>query len=79
VEPDYLPDSEVFFFQLCLYAMKNLHLGRMYIPPRGGVHRGGYPLFEVQGQEGVRGKISRRITFLVNVYSNFIVKLGHSL
>jgi hypothetical protein len=25
VEPDYLPDSEVFYFQPCLYPMKYLH------------------------------------------------------
>jgi hypothetical protein len=25
VEPDYLPDLEVFYFQLCLYPMKYLH------------------------------------------------------
>jgi hypothetical protein len=29
VEPDYLPDSEVFVFQLCLYPMKTLHPRRM--------------------------------------------------
>jgi hypothetical protein len=36
VEPDYLPDSEVFYFQLCLYPMKYLHPRS----PCGGVQRG---------------------------------------
>jgi hypothetical protein len=43
VEPDYLPDSEVFYFQPCLYPMKYLHLRSMYTLPRGGVQRGGTP------------------------------------
>jgi hypothetical protein len=43
VEPDYLPDSEVFYFQLCLYPMKYLHPRSMYTLPRGGVQRGGTP------------------------------------
>jgi hypothetical protein len=43
VEPDYLPDSEVFYFQLCLYPMKYLHPISMYTFPRGGVQRGGTP------------------------------------
>jgi hypothetical protein len=37
VEPDYLPDSEVFYFQPCLYPMKYLHPRSMYTLPRGGV------------------------------------------
>jgi hypothetical protein len=44
VEPDYLPDSEVFYFQLCLYPMKYLHPISMYTLPRGGVQRGVPPL-----------------------------------
>jgi hypothetical protein len=43
VELDYLPDSEVFYFQPCLYPMKYLHPRSMYTLPRGGVHRGGTP------------------------------------
>jgi hypothetical protein len=43
VEPDYLPDLEVFYFQLCLYPMKYLHPRSMYTLPRGGVQRGGTP------------------------------------
>ena len=43
VEPDYLPDLEVFYFQPCLYPMKYLHPRSMYTLPRGGVHRGGSP------------------------------------
>jgi hypothetical protein len=43
VEPDYLPDSEVFYFQPCLYPMKYLHPRSMYTLPRGGVKRGGTP------------------------------------
>jgi hypothetical protein len=43
VEPDYLPDLEVFYFQSCLYPMKYLHPISMYTLPRGGVQRGGFP------------------------------------
>jgi hypothetical protein len=43
VEPDYLLDSEVFYFQPCLYPMKYLHPRSMYTLPRGGVQRGGTP------------------------------------
>jgi hypothetical protein len=43
VEPDYLPDSEVFYFQPCLYPMKYLHPRSMYTLPREGVKRGGTP------------------------------------
>jgi hypothetical protein len=43
VELDYLPDSEVFCFQPCLYPMKYLHPRSMYTLPRGGVQRGGTP------------------------------------
>jgi hypothetical protein len=43
VEPDYLPDSEVFYFQPCLYPMKYLHPRSMYTLPCGGVQRGGTP------------------------------------
>jgi hypothetical protein len=43
VEPDYLPYSEVFYFQPCLYPMKYLHPRSMYTLPRGGVQRGGTP------------------------------------
>jgi hypothetical protein len=41
VDPNYLRDSEVFYFQLCLYPMKYLHPRSMYTLPRGGVQRGG--------------------------------------
>jgi hypothetical protein len=44
VELDYLPDSEVFYFQPCLYPMKYLHPRSMYTLPRGGVQRGVPPL-----------------------------------
>jgi hypothetical protein len=43
VEPDYLPNLEVFYFQLCLYPMKYLHPKSMYTLPHEGVHRGGSP------------------------------------
>jgi hypothetical protein len=43
VEPNYLPDSEVFYFQPCLYPMKYLHPRSMYTLPCGGVQRGGTP------------------------------------
>ena len=40
MEPDYLPDLEVFIFQPCLYPMKSLHPGRLYTPPHKGVQGG---------------------------------------
>jgi hypothetical protein len=43
LELDYLPDSEVFYFQPCLYPMKYLHPRSMYTLPHGGVQRGGTP------------------------------------
>jgi hypothetical protein len=43
VEPDYLHDLEVFYFQSCLYPMKYLHPRIMYTLPRRGVQRGGTP------------------------------------
>jgi hypothetical protein len=43
VELEYLPDLEVFYFQLCLYPMKYLHPRSMYTLPRGGVQMGGTP------------------------------------
>jgi hypothetical protein len=59
VEPDYLPDLEVFYFQPCLYPMKYLHPRSMYTLPRGGVQRGGTPsagsggaIWGVWGQAG---------------------------
>jgi hypothetical protein len=92
VEPDYLPDSEVFYFQSCLYPMKYLHLISMYTLPRGGVQRGGTPSAGSGGlsprlgglgargpQRGFEGRSPRRKNCLVNVYCNFIVNLDHSL
>jgi hypothetical protein len=52
VEPDYLPDLEVFYFQPCLYPMKYLHPRSMYTLPRGGVQRGGTPSAGSEGQAG---------------------------
>jgi hypothetical protein len=52
VEPDYLPDSEVFYFQPCLYPMKYLHPRSMYTLPRGGVQRGVPPLQGLGGPPG---------------------------
>ena len=49
VEPNYLPDSEVFYFQPCLYPMKYLHTRSMYTLPRGGVQRGGTPFARFEG------------------------------
>ena len=43
MEPNYLPDLEVFYFQTCLYPMKYLHPISMYTLPLGGVQRGGTP------------------------------------
>jgi hypothetical protein len=60
VEPDYLPDSEVFYFQPCLYPMKYLHPRSMYTLPCGGVQRGGTPSAGSEGAiplaGGSRGK-----------------------
>jgi hypothetical protein len=58
VEPDYLPDSEVFYFQPCLYPMKYLHPRSMYTLPRGGVQRGGTPsagaILGASGPQGLK-------------------------
>ena len=43
MEPAYLPDSEVFYFQPCLYPMKYLHPRSMYTLPCRGVQRGSTP------------------------------------
>jgi hypothetical protein len=43
VDPDYLPDLEVFYFHPCLNPMKYLHPRSMYTLPREGVQRGGTP------------------------------------
>jgi len=43
VEPNYLPDLEVFYWQPCLYPMNYLHPRSMCTFPRGGVKRGGIP------------------------------------
>jgi hypothetical protein len=92
VEPDYLPDLEVFYFQPCLYPMKYLHPRSMYTLPRGEC-RGGVPPLRGPGgyppswgvwgqagpQRGFRGRSPRSKNFLVKVYCNFIVNLDHSL
>jgi hypothetical protein len=57
VDPDYLPDSEVFCCQLRLYPMKYLHARSMYTLPRGGVQRGVTPSVGFEG-ESPEGKIS---------------------
>jgi hypothetical protein len=91
VEPDYLPDSEVFYFQPCLYPMKYLHPRSMYTLPRGGVQRGGTPSagsgglspwlggLGASGPPAGFGGSPRRKNCLVNVYCNFIVNLDRSL
>jgi hypothetical protein len=57
VEPDYLPDSEVFFFQPCLYPLKSLHPRGMYTLPHGGVKRGGTPSAgSIPSARGFRGE-----------------------
>jgi hypothetical protein len=73
VELDYLLDSEVFVFSLCLYPMNTLHPRRMYTPPCGGV-QGGLPPLQGPGKAGPQRK-----NCLVNVYCNFIVNLDRSL
>jgi hypothetical protein len=89
VEPDYLPDSEVFYFQPCLYPMKYLHPKSMYTLPHGGVQRGGTPsagsgglsprLGGLGASKRGSGRSPRRKNCLVNVYCNFIVNLDRSL
>jgi hypothetical protein len=82
VEPDYLPDAEVLFFQPCPYPMKYLHPRSMYTLPHGGVQRGGTPSAGSGGKRapaGVRGRSPRSKNFLIKVYCNFIVNLDHSL
>jgi hypothetical protein len=84
VEPDYLPDLEVFYFQACLYPMKYLHPKIMYTLPCRGVHRGGTPsagsggaIPLARGSGGKRAPRSKNC--LVKVYCNFIVNLDRSL
>jgi hypothetical protein len=93
VEPDYLPDLEVFYFQPCLYAMKYLHPRSMYTLPRRGVQRGGTPSAGSGGDipprmgglgaseplAGIRGQSPRSKNYLVKLYCNFIVNLDRSL
>jgi hypothetical protein len=82
VEPDYLPDLEVFYFQPCLYPMKYLHPRSMYTLPHGGVQRGGTPSAGLGASGppvGVRGRSPRSKNCLVKVYCNFIVNLDRSL
>jgi hypothetical protein len=86
VEPDYLPDLEVFYFQSCLYPMKYLHPRSMYTLPRRGVQRGGTPFAGSEGaippaggSGGKWGRSPRSKNFLVKVYCNFIVNLDRSL
>ena len=43
MEPNYLPDLEVFYFKPCLYPMKYLHPRSMYTLPRRGVQSEGTP------------------------------------
>jgi hypothetical protein len=58
VEPDYILDSEVFYFQPCLYAMKYLHPRSMYTLPCEGVQRGGTPSAGSRGKWVPKGKIA---------------------
>jgi hypothetical protein len=85
VEPDYLPDAEVLFFQPCLYPMKYLHPRSMYTLPHGGVQRGGTPSAGSGGSGGKRapsgglGAKPPKQNCLIKVYCNFIVNLDRSL
>jgi hypothetical protein len=60
VEPDYLPDSEVFCFQPCLYPMKYLHPISMYTLPRGGVQRGVTPSAGSGGKRAPSGGLGAK-------------------
>jgi hypothetical protein len=81
VEPDYLPDAEVLFFQPCLYPMKYLHPRSMYTLPHGGVPplRGPGGLGASGPPAGVQGRSPRSENCLIKVYCNFIVNLDRSL
>jgi hypothetical protein len=84
VEPDYLLDSEVFYFQSCLYPMKYLHPRSMYTLPRGGVQRGGTPFVGSGGAVpptgGSGGKRAHSEgSGVKHPKENFIVNLDHSL
>jgi hypothetical protein len=57
VELDYLPDSEVLYFQPCLYPMKTLHPRSMYTLPHGGVQRGGTPSVRGSGAKPPKEKL----------------------
>jgi hypothetical protein len=56
VEPDYLPDLEVFYFHPCLYPMKYLHPRSMYTLPCRGVRSGGTPSVGFGGKWGFGGE-----------------------
>ena len=80
MEPDYLPDLEVFYFQACLYPMKYLHPRSMYTLPREGVQRGGTPSTGSGGAiPPAGGSGGKKGNCLVKVYCNFIVNLDRSL
>ena len=92
MEPDYLLDLEVFYFQPCLYPMNYLHPRSMYTLPRGGVQRGGTPSAGFGGDippaGGSGGKRAPSGGSEANppkqklpckVYCNFIVNLDRSL
>jgi hypothetical protein len=58
VEPDYLSDLEVFYFQPCLYPMKYLPPRSMYTLPRGGVQREATPSVRSGGKRAPEAKIA---------------------
>jgi hypothetical protein len=83
VEPDYLPDSEVFCFS-AVFIPHEVFTPQKYVhSSTWGSAEGGYPLCGVQGKVGpwlgVRGRSPQRKNCLVNVYFNFIVNLDRSL
>jgi hypothetical protein len=65
VEHDYLHDSEVFYFQPCLYPIKYLHPRSMYTLPHRGVQRGRTPSASSGGaiplDEGSGGRRAPRV------------------
>jgi hypothetical protein len=75
VEPDYLPDSEVLYFQPCLYPMKYLHPRSMYTLPCGGVQRGGTPSVgsggSMLGGLGARGPRMEECTYFWGVNTSW--------
>jgi hypothetical protein len=83
VEPDYLPDSEVFLLS-AMFISHEVFTPHKYVhSSTWGSAEGISPRLVGLGASGslagVRGQSPRRKNCLVNVYCNFIVNLDRSL